>query len=135
MNDFITLSLIVLSMPQYVNAYKFLTKTSTESIQEVFEEDDMTKRLNKLNVIFSDFVKKVELWSSLEDEFDYKKDVKKTQEKLEEIFKSLKERFSQETDERVEQVKRFRENLEGKIIPPHINKVTKYYNLCILNIN
>jgi ATP-dependent Lon protease len=111
-------------MPQYVNAYKFLTKTSTESIQEVFEEDDMTKKLNKLNVIFSDFVKKVELWSSLEDEFDYKKDVKKTQEKLEEIFKSLKERFSQETDERVEQVKRFRENLEGKIIPPHINKVT-----------
>ena len=27
-----------------------------------------------LNIIFADFVKKIELWGSLEDEYDYRKD-------------------------------------------------------------
>jgi len=33
--------------------------------------------MNELNGIFVDFVKKIELWGSLEDEYDYRKDQKK----------------------------------------------------------
>jgi len=56
--------------------------------------------MNDMNNIFADFVKKIELWSSLEDEYDYRKDQKKSQKKLEEIYESLKQHFTKQGDER-----------------------------------
>ena len=125
--QFINLSLTILSLPAYANTYKFLTKIPTENIQEVYEESALTPKLEKLNTLLSDFSNKLELWSGLENEFDFKKDAKKTQDKLEDIYKSLKEKFTSETDERIEQIKRFRANLEGKIVPEHAMKVLYIY--------
>ena len=76
-----------------------------------------------LTQMFSDFVKKIELWGALENEYDFRKDQAKAQKKLEEIYEQLKRHFTNETDERVEQVKRFRENLKGKAVPEHISKI------------
>lgn len=81
--------------------------------------------MSKLNQIFADFVKKIELWGSLEDEYDYRKDQKKAQKKLEEIYESLKQHFTKKGDERMVQVEKFKKNLEGKIVPDHILKIVE----------
>jgi hypothetical protein len=61
--------------------------------------------LEKMNGIFTDFVNKIEIWSKLEQQYDFKTDQAKTQKKLEEIYDSLKKHFSTEKDDKQEQVK------------------------------
>ena len=56
--------------------------------------------LEKMNAIFTDFVNKIEIWSKLEQQYDFKADQAKTQKKLEEIYESLKKNFSTEKDEK-----------------------------------
>lgn len=62
----------------------------------MLEEEDITKRMTSINAIFADFVKKIELWGSLEDEYEYRKDQVKAQKKLEEIYERLKQHFTNE---------------------------------------
>ena len=122
-NDFIHFVLSLLSLPQYLNTYKFLIKTTTEQIQDVFQETDLNLRLNKLSGLFSDFVKKIELWAGLETDYNIRKDNKKAAEKIEEIYNTLKSMFSKETDEKVEQIKKFKEIIERKKIPASVLKI------------
>ena len=43
-------------------------------MQEVFEESDLTTRLEKMNTIFTDFVNKLEIWNRLEEQYDFRSD-------------------------------------------------------------
>ena len=58
--------------------------------------------LEKTNAVFTEFVNKVELWSKLEQQYDFKRDQEKTQKKLEEIYESLKKHFTNEKDDKQE---------------------------------
>jgi hypothetical protein len=53
-------------MPQYVNTYKFLINTNRHDLQNVFGENDLSKRLNLANDLFTSFTNKLELWEKLE---------------------------------------------------------------------
>jgi len=66
----------------------------------VFEEGDLTNRLDKMNGLFTDFVNKLEIWNKLEEQYDFRADQAKTQKKLEEIYESLKKHFTNEKDEK-----------------------------------
>lgn len=66
---------------------------------------------------------KLELWDKLEQQYDFKKDQAKTQKKLEEIYESLKKHFSNDSDEKQNQVKELLANLEGKTVPDYVMKV------------
>jgi hypothetical protein len=68
----------------------------------VYEETEMSLMLEKMNAIFSDFVNKIEIWSKLEQQYDFKADQAKTQKKLEEIYESLKKHFSTDKDDKQE---------------------------------
>jgi len=94
-------------------------------VQEVYQERDLSERLDKMNGLFADFVNKLEIWNKLEEQYDFRADQAKTQKKLEEIYESLKKHFTNEKDEKQEQVKEFLKNLEGKTVPEHIMKVIK----------
>lgn len=122
-NDFINMLLTCVSLPSYINTYKFLINVNKADIQDVYEEVNMTTKLEKMNTIFTDFVNKLELWNRLEQQYDFKTDQSKTQKKLEEIYESLKRHFSSEKDEKQEQAQTFLKNLEGKIVPDHIMKI------------
>lgn len=115
--------LTCLAMPQYINTYKFLMNINRHQIQEVYEEPDLTQRMEKINALFTDFVNKLEIWNKLEEQYDFRADQAKTQKKLEEIYESLKKHFTNEKDEKQEQAKQFLKNLEGKTVPDHIMKV------------
>ncbi len=115
--------LTCLAMPQYINTYKFLMNITRHQIQDVYEDPDLTHRLEKINGLFTDFVNKLEIWNKLEEQYDFRADQAKTQKKLEEIYESLKKHFTNEKDEKQEQAKQFLKNLEGKTVPDHIMKV------------
>ena len=121
--DFIHMLLTCMSLPQYINTYKFLINISKNQVQEIFEESNLTKRLEKINTVFTDFVNKLEIWNKLEEQYDFRSDQAKTQKKLEEIYESLKKHFTNEKDEKQEQVKEFLKSLQGKTVPDHIMKV------------
>ena len=65
-------------MPQYVNTYKFLINADKHQLQKVFQEPDLTKRLDLTNDMFSNFTNKLELWDKLEQQYDFKQDQHKT---------------------------------------------------------
>jgi hypothetical protein len=65
--DFIHMLLTCLSLPQYINTYKFLINISKHQVQEVFQEKDLSERLDKMNSLFADFVNKLEIWNKLEE--------------------------------------------------------------------
>lgn len=92
--------LTCISLPQYINTYKFLVNVSKHQLQDVYEQAVMLERLEKLNDIFTDFVNKIEIWQKLEEQYDFKSDQAKTQKKLEEIYNSLKKHFTNEKDEK-----------------------------------
>ena len=54
---------------------------------------------------------------------DFKSDQAKTQKKLEEIYESLRKHFTNEKDDKQEQVKDMMKHLKGKEVPDHIMKV------------
>jgi ATP-dependent Lon protease len=120
--DFVHMVLTCLSLPQYINTYKFLINISKHQVQDIFQESDLGERLEKMNGLFTDFVNKLEIWNKLEEQYDFRADQAKTQKKLEEIYESLKKHFTNEKDEKQEQVKEFLRNLEGKVVPEHIMK-------------
>ena len=64
--SFIHMLLTCVSMPQYVNTYKFLVNTNKHKLQEVYDEDDLTLRLEKANDMFTNFTNKLEIWDKLE---------------------------------------------------------------------
>lgn len=66
---------------------------------------------------------KLTIWSELEKQHEFKKDQEKTQKKYQEIYESLKQHFGKETDEKQKLVKQFLKDLEGKLVPEHIEKV------------
>ena len=72
--DFIYMLLTCMSLPQYINTYKFLINISKQQVQDIFEETNLTKRLEKMNTAFTDFVNKLEIWNKLEEQYDFKKD-------------------------------------------------------------
>ena len=78
-NQFCNFLLTVVSLPQFVNSYKFLADVDPAKIQQVIATENLTQRMTLINSIFSDFVKKIELWGSLEDEHDFRKDQIKAQ--------------------------------------------------------
>lgn len=47
-------------------------------MQEVFEQPDLSKRLELTNNLFTDFVNKLEIWNKLEQQYDFKSDQVKT---------------------------------------------------------
>jgi ATP-dependent Lon protease len=121
--DFIHMLLTCVSLPQYINTYKFLVNVDSHALQDVYQEKNLSLMLEKMNGIFTDFVNKIEIWSKLEQQYDFKADQAKTQKKLEEIYESLKKHFSTEKDDKHEQVKQFLEDLKGKQVPEHVMKV------------
>lgn len=90
--------LTLISMPSYVNMYKFLIDTDKFALQKIYEEQDLHNRIEQTNEVFSSFVSKLELWNKLEHNYDFKQDQAKTQKKLEEIYESLKKHFSRGDD-------------------------------------
>lgn len=64
--SFIHMVLTCVAMPQYVNTYKFLVNSSKHDLQEVFEQKELSSRLNMTNDLFTSFVNKLELWDKLE---------------------------------------------------------------------
>ena len=72
--DFVNMLLTCLSLPQYINTYRFLINISKHQVQEVFEEPDLSERLEKMNTVFSDFVNKFEIWNKLEEQYDFRAD-------------------------------------------------------------
>ena len=73
-NQFLNFLLTCVSLPMFVNSYKFLAVVDHRKIAQVLVEEDLLERMNMINSVFSDFVKKIELWGSLEDEHDFRKD-------------------------------------------------------------
>jgi len=117
--------LTCVALPQYINTYKFLVNVPREQVQAVFEEKNLTQKMEGANNIFTDFVNKLEIWQKLEEQYDFRADQQKTQKKLEEIYENLRKHFSSEKDEKKEQVDGFLKNLEGKEVPDHIMAVIK----------
>ncbi len=78
MQDFIYMILTCISLPQYINTYRFLANVERRVIQDVYEEPNLTKRLEKVNTIFTDFVNKLEIWHKLEEQYDFRADQVKT---------------------------------------------------------
>lgn len=76
--DFVHMLLTCLSLPQYINTYKFLINIQRHQVQEVYEEPSLTKRLEKMNTLFTDFVNKLEIWNKLEEQYDFRSDQAKT---------------------------------------------------------
>ena len=70
--------LTCVSLPQYINTYKFLINITRHQVQEVYEEADLSSRLEKTNTIFTDFVNKLEIWNRLEEQYDFRSDQQKT---------------------------------------------------------
>jgi len=58
--------LTCVSMPQYINTYKFLIDTDKHELQRVFQEAELGCRISLANEMFSNFTNKLELWSNLE---------------------------------------------------------------------
>lgn len=82
--------LALLCAPQNLNPYKFLVEVNKHDIQRIYELDNLSHRIKATNDVFTSFVKKLELWTNLEQNYDIKQDQQKTQKKLEEIYESLK---------------------------------------------
>lgn len=72
--DFVNMLLYIVSMPQFINTYKFLVNVDGHALQDVFQEKDRLVMLEKTNAIFTDFVNKVDIWSKLEQQYDFNKD-------------------------------------------------------------
>ena len=70
--------LTVLSMPSYINTYKFLVDINKHQIQEIYQEPDLHNRIVQTNEVFTKFVKKLELYTQLEQNYDFSKDQQKT---------------------------------------------------------
>jgi len=66
--------LACISMPQYINTYKFLINLNKTAIQDAYAEEDLSKRIEKTNELFSEFVNKLEIWSKLEQQYDFRTD-------------------------------------------------------------
>jgi len=66
--------LACISMPQYINTYKFLINLNKAAIQDAYAEEDLSKRIEKTNELFSEFVNKLEIWSKLEQQYDFRTD-------------------------------------------------------------
>jgi flagellar biosynthesis chaperone FliJ len=66
--------LACISMPQYINTYKFLINLNKAAIQDAYAEEDISKRIEKTNELFSEFVNKLEIWSKLEQQYDFRTD-------------------------------------------------------------
>ena len=66
--------LACISMPQYINTYKFLINLNKTAIQDAYAEEDFSKRIEKTNELFSEFVNKLEIWSKLEQQYDFRTD-------------------------------------------------------------
>ena len=74
MQDFVYMILTCMSLPQYINTYRFLININRDQIQDVYEEADLTRRLEKCNTMFTDFVNKLEIWHKLEEQYDFRTD-------------------------------------------------------------
>lgn len=66
--------LTCLSLPQYINTYKFLINISRHQVQQVYEEPELSTRLDRMNGLFADFVNKLEIWNKLEEQYDFRAD-------------------------------------------------------------
>jgi hypothetical protein len=64
--DFVHMLLTAVSLPQYINTYKFLVNVDSHALQKVYEERNRLLMLEKTTEVFTDFVNKVEIWSKLE---------------------------------------------------------------------
>lgn len=73
--------------------------------------------------MFSNFISKLELWGKLENQYDYSKDQAQTQKKLEEIYENLKKQFSNDIDEKQQNIKNLMDNLKGKTVPEEVMKI------------
>lgn len=40
----------------------------------MFEEPDLSERLDKMNSLYADFVNKLEIWNKLEEQYDFRAD-------------------------------------------------------------
>ena len=72
--EFVHMLLTCVSLPQYINTYKFLVNVDSHALQDVYEEKELSLTLEKMNAIFTDFVNKIEIWSKLEQQYDFKAD-------------------------------------------------------------
>ena len=55
-----------MSMPQYVNTYKFLINSTRHDLQRAFAAPLLSDRLAITNDLFTSFTNKLELWDKLE---------------------------------------------------------------------
>lgn len=58
--------LTMISLPQYINTYRFLINVTRQNIQDIYEEPNLTIRLEKMNTMFTDYVNKLDIWNKLE---------------------------------------------------------------------
>lgn len=72
--NLIHMILTCISMPQYVNQYKFLINTNKHEMQRVYANPNLHERLSDTNEMFSNFISKLELWDKLEQQYDFTKD-------------------------------------------------------------
>lgn len=92
-------------------------------MQRVYANPDLHERLKDTNEMFSNFISKLELWGKLENQYDYSKDQAQTQKKLEEIYENLKKQFSNDSDEKQQNIKNLMDNLKGKTVPEEVMKI------------
>ena len=76
--SYLYMLLTLISMPSYVNMYKFLIDANKHALQKIYEEQDLHARIEQTNEVFSNFVSKLELWNKLEHNYDFKQDQAKT---------------------------------------------------------
>lgn len=121
--SFVNMICTQMALPAYVNKYKFLIDADRHQLQSVYQAEKTEEQIGQILELFNDFVNKIDIWTKLENQYDFKNDQSKTQKKLEEIYESLKKHFTPDKDEKQEQVKALMAELEGKIVPEHVMKV------------
>ncbi len=99
---------------------------SRETIQEIFEERDLTKQLQKLCMAYMVMRKRMDIINKLEARAasEHRERAQEEGDKAgpEGTKGGYRESLKAPVDERVSDVKRFRKNMEGKTVPPLAQK-------------
>lgn len=125
-NDFIRQ---VLGIYEYISKgpnTSFVSAKSTDLIQDIFAETDLTKRLEKLATALIGMRKRIEVVMKIENraaaEIEQNKEAQDEKSKAGGPNMDIKEGIKNLEDERITDVKRFRKNLEGKKVPSLVLK-------------
>ena len=123
-HSMIYMCLSSLALPKVFHKYGFLLLNyKNADLHKIIHTLELKDKLSKTLQMFSEFTNKIELWERLEDDFDVNREKSKATEKLQSIYKTLKEMFEDGKDETNMQIERIMKNLEDKNVPDHVRKV------------